>query len=199
MAKKEKRVPLREAAEQVRITGVRLALMHLAFSKVLVEELGEKKGKETIVKAMIEYGRRVGERNKAGHQDLPFYGFHDTYRYGEEEFVDVREKTTSSEEEFDYSRYRVHGCILAKTFREYGEQELGCLYCYVDAAKSMASDPDKKLTHTACEVIGDGYCAFQLTPTTDEERIQFKSGDTHWAKVDPILIKGSKMDKDRKP
>jgi len=65
--------------------------------------------------------------------------------------------------------------------------------------KEHGSDPDKKLTHTACEVIGDGYCAFQLTSTTDEEKRDFENRDADWRSVDPILIKGSKMDKDRKP
>ena len=45
-----------------------------------------------------------------------------------------------------------------------GETELGRLYCYVDAAKSMAVDPDHKLVHTACEPCGDDHCAFEMLP-----------------------------------
>jgi hypothetical protein len=194
--KKEKSVPLQEAAEQVRVTGVRLALMHLAFSKILVEELGEKRGKEAIVKAMIEYGQKVGERIKAGHQDLPFYGFHEKYTYEGQEFIDTREKPGGAGKEFDLSRYRVYGCVLAKTFLECGEKELGCLYCYVDSAKSMAADPDEKLIHTACEAVRDGYCAFMSLPTTEKERKDFECKRAGWRRVDPILVKGGGMEED---
>ena len=198
MDEKEKKVPLHEAMEQVRITARRLALMHLAFSRTLIEELGEDKGKKAIIKAVMEYGRMVGETNKAGHQDLPFYGLHEKYTDGDEEFLDTREKANIAGKGLDFSRYRVHGCVLAKTFLEHNEKELGCLYCYVDSAKSMAADPSKKLIHTACEVVGDGFCAFDLLPTTEKERKDFEDKNVDWKEVDPILIKGSKMDKDRK-
>ena len=197
MDEKGKMVPLHEAMEQVRVTGRRLALMHIAFSRVLIEELGEDKGKKAIIKAMMEYGRIVGETNKAGQQDLPFYGFHEKYTYGDQEFLDTREKANIAGKDFEFSRYVVHGCVLAKTFLEQNEKELGCLYCYVDSAKSMAADPSQKLIHKACEVVGDGFCAFDLVPTTEKERKDFEDKNVGWKEVDPILIKGSKMDKDR--
>jgi hypothetical protein len=195
MGKEEKTVPLKEAMEQVAVTGVRLGLMHLAFAKTMVAELGEEKGKKAIVKAMMEYGRLVGERNKSGLQDLPFYGFHEKYVYDGEEFVDTREQPLGKGENFDFSRYKVQGCILAKTFLECGEKELGCLYCYVDSAKSMAADPEQKLMHTACEVTGDNCCAFDSIPTTEKERKDFESKNVEWKEVDPILVKGSGMEK----
>jgi len=121
MAKKEKRVPLREAAEQVRITGVRLALMHLAFSKVLVEELGEKKGKETIVKAMMEYGRRVEKGTKRATRTFPLrIPRHVLLR--RTGMCRHKRKNGVFRKGFQLFRYRVHGCILAKTFREYGNR-----------------------------------------------------------------------------
>lgn len=189
MGEKEKKVPLHEAMEQVRVIGRRLALMHLAFSKILIEELGKDKGKNAIIKAMMEYGQMIGKTIKAGHQDLPFYGLHEKYTYGDKEFLDIREKANIDEKAFDYSGYRFHGCVLAKTFLEHSEKELGCLYCYVDSAKSMATDPSKKLVHTACEVVGDGFCAFDLVPTTEKERKDFEDKNTDWKEVDPILIK----------
>jgi hypothetical protein len=192
MDEKEKKVPLHEAMEQVRVIGRRLALMHLAFSKMFIEELGEYKGKKAIIKAVMEYGRMVGESSKAGHQDLPFYGIHEKYTYDDKEFLDTREQANIAGKDFDFSRYRVHGCVLAKTFLEHNEKELGCLYCYVDSAKSMATDPSKKLMHTTCEMVGDGFCAFDLVPTTEKERKDFEGKNVDWKEVDPILIKGSK-------
>ena len=57
-------VPLKEVREQVEVAITRLALLHLSFAKTLVQELGERKGKELAVKSILEYGRRVGERTK---------------------------------------------------------------------------------------------------------------------------------------
>ena len=194
MNDKDKTVPLREAMEQVGVVGARLALMHLAYARILVGELGEVKGKEAVVRAMMEYGRLVGERNKSGKQDLPYYGFHDKYIYKDESFVDMREKPAPGEE-MDLSQYKVEGCILSKVFRELGEKELGCLYCYVDAAKSMAADSGQKLIHTACEVLDDGYCGFNVLPTTDKERRDFEEMNIEWKETDPILDRGSGLKK----
>ena len=84
--------------------------------------------------------------------------------------------------------YKVYGCVLSKIFLEYDEPELGALYCYVDAAKSMAVNPDCKLIHTACEVCGDEFCAFDSVPTTEEERNDFQNQDPSWKKTDSILL-----------
>ena len=86
-------VPLSEAREQVEIACTMIALLHLAFSKILVEELGVEKGKEVILKAIMEYGIRVGVRIKRGLPDLPKYGI-----YGRQ--VDGR----------------IYDCVFAKTF-----------------------------------------------------------------------------------
>jgi hypothetical protein len=189
MSDSDKKVPLEEAMEQVRIVGTRLALMHLAYARVLVEEHGKGKGKDLIIKAMMAYGKLVGERKKAGQQDLPWYGFHDKYVYRDDAFVDTRDQPSK---DFDFAAYKVFGCILAKTFLEYGEPELGALYCYVDAAKSMAADPSSKLIHKACEVCGDEFCSFDSVPTTEEERGDFEEQKPEWKKVDTILLMDEK-------
>jgi hypothetical protein len=195
MSANMKMVSMDEAAEQVRVTAVRLALMHIAFARTLVEELGEKKGKETALKAIMEYGRLVGERNKAGAQDMPHYGLHRTYAYRDKAFTDGRDMPLAEGETFDYSNFKVHGCALSEVFLEYDEPELGCLYCYVDAAKSMGADPSHKLMHTACELLGDDCCSFDLKPTTQKEQKDFKAKNLKWKDADPILVEGSKIDK----
>lgn len=65
MANNKKTVPLEEAREQVRKVSARLGLLHIAFAKTLVDELGEKKGKELILKAIKDYGVRIGEEARA--------------------------------------------------------------------------------------------------------------------------------------
>lgn len=191
MAEREEVVPVKEAIEQVGVAMTRLALLHLAFSETLVEQLGEEKGKELIINSILEYGKRVGERTKEGCQELPYYGVHEGYFYADDEYIDARSKPRSEGEKWDFSLYKVYGCILAKIFRGYGKEDLGCLYCYVDPAKSMAADPNYKLKHTACEVCGDEYCAFDLVPTTEKERKDFINKSKDWKYVDPILVEGS--------
>jgi hypothetical protein len=170
MAMKEQTVPLKEAREQVEIAIGRTALLHLAFSKTLVEEFGEEKGKDLIVRSVLEYGRRIGERVKRGLPDLPKYGVHGG-------------RTPDGE---------VYDCVFAKIFREYGEQDLGCLYCYVDPAKSMAQDPARKLIHKDCAACGDDFCSFVVMPTTEKERADFVEKSKDWKRVDPRLTEGIK-------
>ncbi len=191
MTDNEEVVTLKDAIEQVKTAVTRIALIHLGFSKTLVEELGEKKGKELIIKSMIEYGKLVGKQTSKGRQDLPCYGLHDKYLYDDHEFFDTRKNPVPRDKNFDFTRYRVYGCMLAKIFRELGEEDLGRLYCYVDSAKSMATDPSHKLIHTACEPLGDDCCRFDLVPTTEKEREDFTNKSEHWKEVDPILIKES--------
>jgi hypothetical protein len=187
MTESPKMVPLDEARQQVKVMATRLALMHLAFAKTLGEELGQPTAKDIVVKAMMAYGKLVGERNKSGGQDLPYYGLHEKYIYSNHEFLDSREMELEEGDVFVWSKYKVQGCVLAQVFREMGETELGRLYCYVDAAKSMAVDPESKLVHTACEPCGDGFCAFKKLPTSDEEKQHFADQNLKWKDVDPIL------------
>ncbi len=164
MTGEDDRVPLSEASREVEVAMTRLALMHLSFSKTLIEELGEEKGKELVIKSIMEYGKLVGERVKRGLPDLPKYGV-----YGE------------------CVEGRVYDCILAKIFREYGEEDLGRLYCYIDSAKTMAADPYQKLIHKECAACGDDYCTFCSAPTTEKERQDFRRKEAGWREVDPRL------------
>lgn len=188
---KTKSVSIEEAANQVKVVAIRLALMHLSYAKTLVEELGKDKAKKIILKSIMEYGKMVGERIKDGEQDLPHYGLHDSCSYKGAESLDARDITPGQTENMDWDAFKVHGCVLSQIFKEYEEEELGRLYCYVDAAKSMAADPSQKLIHTACEVCGDDYCAFNSLPATEEEFQMFDNKDLNWKNVDPMLNKSN--------
>src|SRR5208337_5345721 len=93
----EEIVPLKEAKEQVETAITRIALLHLAFSKTLLEEFGADRGKELITRSILRYGRLVGDRMKRGLPDYP------TAKYGA--YVE-RENG------------RIYDCILARIFRE---------------------------------------------------------------------------------
>ena len=71
----EEMVPLTEAANEVKVTTQRLALLHLAFSRTIVNRMGWEEGKQLILDSIKQYGEYVAERTKQGHQGLPKYGF----------------------------------------------------------------------------------------------------------------------------
>lgn len=182
MTIREETVALEEAIEQVRKVCVRLGLLHLSFAKTLVNELGEKKGKQLVMKAIKDYGTRIGEEAKkeASAQgfdnnpinfanDLPLYGMHES-----EEILEV-----SGEK-----RVRAYGCIMGKLWNELGEGKLGRLYCYVDPAKYMAFNPNFKLIHTKALPDEDEYCELTVRPTTEQERKDFADKDKDWSYVD---------------
>ena len=175
-------VPLEDAKEQVRKVSVRLALLHLSFSKMLVEEFGEQKGKELVLKAIKSYGVGVGEKarekaNSCGLDnspenysgDLPSYGMHDGRQ---------------SEEVAGEKRTKAYGCVMGKVWAELGENELGRLYCYVDPAKYMAFNPEFKLVHLKAMPDGDEHCEFTVKPTTKTERQDFSDINKDWSYMD---------------
>jgi len=167
-AEKEELVPLKEAKEQVETAITRIALLHLAFSKMIVEEFGVEKGRALITKSILQYGRWVGERIKRGLPDYPVakYGAYVEHENGE-----------------------VYDCVLARIFQQYGELDLGSLYCYVDPAKFMAVDPSRKQVHNDCAACGDEYCTFNEVPTTEKERNDFMNRSIDWKYVDPRLVR----------
>jgi len=187
MAKNEEIIPLDEAKQLIALTSRRIALLHLAFAKTLVDELGEKKGKELILKAIKYYGNKIGEKVRkavidqgldpipenygAGTaRDLPPFGMHERKERG----LVVGDKKIR----------RSYGCVLAKVWKEYGEDEIGRLYCYVDPAKYMAFNPNFKLRHLKAMPDGDEYCEFTVEPTTEQEREDFLAHDKDWSYID---------------
>jgi len=156
-------VPLSEAENEVKVVTQRLALLHLAYGRTLVDEFGWEKGKQLIMNAIKEYARRVAERTKQGHQGLPKYGFWE----------------------------RLEGkpplCELGKIVREYDELDIGSLYCLIDPAKIMFANPEEKLVHTKAYTVGDDSCEFETVPTTEKDREDLFGENRDWSHVDPRL------------
>ena len=181
---KEATVSLEEAKEQVSRACRRLGLLHLSYARTLIEELGEKKGKQLILKAIKAYGLRVGEKVKTnviaqGKENLPANYAEDLPLYG---MVSSKEIIEVDGEK----RTRLHDCILAKVWNEFGEDKLGRLYCYVDAAKFMAYNPNFKLIHVKALPDGDTCCEITVKPTTEQERKDFSSNDRDWSYLDKM-------------
>ncbi|MHA1531391.1 MAG: L-2-amino-thiazoline-4-carboxylic acid hydrolase [Candidatus Heimdallarchaeota archaeon] len=170
MSEERKMISINEATEEVEVAIKRLALMHLSYAKILVKELGKEKGKEIIIKAITEYGVRIGENIAKGGRDLPRFGVHKEVFQNEQ------------------GEYIVKGCTLAKVFREYDELELGSLYCYVDPAKSMTTDPSQKIIHRTCEACGDEKCTLAIVPTLRLDREILEKRNEDLKLLNPYLI-----------
>jgi len=144
-----------EALSQLKSMITRTALIHYAFAKTIIDELGKEKGKELAKKAIRLYGEMVGKkvREKTLAKGLPILP---------ENFQDdlpalgwaSREKVMVDGEK----RARVHTCYLAEAWKELGDPEIGRLYCFVDQAKYEAYDPDLECVHTKNVLDGDPYC-----------------------------------------
>ncbi|MDR3121220.1 MAG: L-2-amino-thiazoline-4-carboxylic acid hydrolase [Clostridiales bacterium] len=193
MAEKTETVSLEDAKEQVRKVCIRLGLLHLAFARTLVDEFGEEKGKELILKAIKDYGTRVAERGKAAVTaaggdpakdpfpgDLPAYGMTDS---AAGEILEPGEN--------EIRRFKGPGCVMSEVWREYGESELGRLYCFVDPVKSLAYNPATVHYHAqAGESPGGGWiCEHVIKYTTQRERDDFANSDksSAWINVEPWI------------
>ena len=144
-----------EALSQLKSMITRTALIHYAFTKTIMDELGKEKGKELVKKAIQFYGEMVGKRvrEKTLAKGLPTLA---------ENFQDdlpalgwaSREKVIVDGEK----RARVHTCYLAEAWKELGVPEIGRLYCFVDQAKYEAYNPELECVHTKNVLDGDPYC-----------------------------------------
>jgi hypothetical protein len=135
-----------------------------------IKAYGKLAGHE-VRRAVIKQGLSTEPENygKGNSRDLPRFGMNE----GAAEVETAGEK-----------RKRIYGCVMAKVWKEYGEEGLGRLYCYVDPAKSMAFNPGYKLVHTRALPDGDDYCEMCVRPTTGPERRDFEEGDADWTYID---------------
>ena len=93
MADEAKQITVEAAAHEVALTARRVALLHIAYARSLVDEFGPVRGKELIIKAIRAYGARIGEEvrdavqaqelestpenyGKGSARQLPSFGMH---------------------------------------------------------------------------------------------------------------------------
>ncbi len=186
MTEEKRMIPFEDARKEVEVTSRRIGLLHLAYAKTLVEELGEEKGKELIAKAIKNYGKLIGERTRS---EVLAKGLEPTAEnFGAGEYFRIpkfgmHEKIEVVEVEGE-KRLRAYGCVMGKLWKEYGEEKLGRLYCYVDIAKYMAYNLNYKLMHLKTLPDGDEYCELAVRPTTEQEKRDFLSKDKDWLYID---------------
>ena len=181
MATEPEMVTLEEAKEQVRRVSRRLGLLHIAFARTIVDELGEEPGKKLILKAIKAYSANIGEKAKGMalaeglelipqnfKSNLPMYGVHE------------RKESLIVEGE---PHIQTYGCEMGKVWRDLNEGELGQLYCYMDVFKYMAFNPEYKQCHEKL-ICPDGYCELVVRKTTEQERHDFASEDADLEYID---------------
>jgi hypothetical protein len=167
MTENKEMISKEEAREQLKSMITRTALIHYAFTKTIMEELGKEKGKALAKKAVMLYGEIVGKRAKEIAEakglpttaenfpnDLPSLGWAD------------RERVVVDGEK----RARVHTCYLAQAWKDLGVPEIGRLYCFVDQAKFKAYNPELECVHTKNTLDGDPYCELAVRLKKKTER-----------------------------
>jgi len=173
-----------EAAKQIKTVSERIALLHLSYAEILTEELGEERGKQLILKAIKQYGTHIGEARRKEIEEKGLEPNPENFSKGES--LSIPPFGMHDKIEREGENMRAHGCALGKLWRKYGQEELGKLYCYVDAAKYLAFNENYVQTHIKAMTKGDDYCEFEVTPATQEQKELFKE-DEDFSKVDGYL------------
>ena len=183
----------REKAEkEVDLASRRTGMLHLAYARTLVEKMGEEEGREMILAAIKRYGRMVGEKTKEAVLEEGWELKPENFGLGPSRTLPEFGSCDSSEileMEDGKKKSRVCGCSMGKVWREMEGEELGSLYCYVDAAKYMYYNPDYKLIHhqTMPESGGD-CCIFEVKETAEGEKKLFFNEEADWIELDNDCI-----------
>jgi predicted hydrocarbon binding protein len=183
------RVSLSRARKALASVSRRIALLHLAYAKAIIKELGRERGTRVISEALKDYAAKIGEKTKQevmakGLEPTPEnFGQGDSYTLPD--FPGMHSGQEVVEDEGG-KQFRAYDCILAEVWREYGEDELGRLYCYMDTAKFMGYNPNYKFVHLKAKPDGDEYCAFKITSTTEQERSDFATEGKDWFYMDNL-------------
>jgi hypothetical protein len=140
-------------------------MLHLAYARTLVDAFGAERGEALIKEAINAYGRRIGERTRARVEALGLAPTVENMRHGS----DLSPILFPSEPVLleGEPRSRARRCLLAEVWRQYGEEELGALYCLVDPAKMEGYAPGWTMVHTARIPLGDECCDIAIRPVEE--------------------------------
>jgi len=141
-----------EAEEQIRRLGRLFGLLFYHFSDLLVEELGEQRGRELVKKAVKQFGldraRRIREKVLA---------------MGLEPTLENYRKAADLPEIGWGGKTRESHCPFAEVWFEKGAVDLCKLYCDVDIWKYVGYNPDIKVKRKAWILEGDRDCRYEVT------------------------------------
>ena len=161
----EETVSYAEAAQAVNQMTRRVALLYLAFACTLVNEMGEEQGRALIQKAIWEYGTRIGQATRQRVEALGFDPSPENFNRGSDlSPLGFASRTVTVDGE---TRSQTFSCALADVWNEYGELELGNLYCQVDPAKMQAYNPSATMVHTRKLLWGNECCEIAVRKRED--------------------------------
>ena len=145
-------IPLEEAQRQVRAMGNNFGLLFLHFTKTLIKELGEEKGKDLVLKAVWSYGEERGSktRERVEAQGLPLT------------VENFNKNSDLPKLGWDIGDKCVLYCSYAEPWINQQNQELGELYCEVDIAKFHAYNPSIKVKRTSSLLHDKPCCKYQF-------------------------------------
>lgn len=160
MHEKIETITQKEAIEQVKLALRRTALIYHHFSKTLLEEFGEEKGRKLIRKAIDAYGNHIGGESRMKAEEKGLRLSPENYQDDLPHSAWKSETVTIEGEE----RVRVHYCPLAEEWLTWGDSETARLYCYVDQAKMKAYNPEYEYVHIKNLLDGDPHCELAVRP-----------------------------------
>lgn len=152
MSEQEEMITVSEAEAAVNALSRRLGMLHLAYAKTLVAELGREKALELIKKSVWAYGTQVGSETRARVEAQGLQNTPDNFKKGSD-LSPIGFKPIKVEIDGEISARQFH-CHIADVWKEAGEMELGGLYCLVDPAKMQAYNPEYTMVHL--QKIPDG-------------------------------------------
>jgi predicted ArsR family transcriptional regulator len=158
----EQSISKEEALVQVRLALRRAALIYHYFAKTLIDELGEDRGRELILKAVNAYGEHIGKASRRRAQEKGLALSPQNYQEDLPKMAWEAEPVTVDGED----RTRVHHCPLAAEWLAMGESRNARLYCFVDQAKMAAFNPEFEYIHLKNMLDGDPYCEMVVRPAS---------------------------------
>ncbi len=145
-----KKITLEECTKQVRRMGNLFGLLYYHFAKTIINELGDKRGKELILKAVYSYGVERGqvirEKVLAAGLDLTLENF----------FKFQRLPSLGWEADEEGVTY----CCYAEPWIQRDKQELGKLYCEIDFAKIEGYNPKIRMSRISTILDGEACCKY---------------------------------------
>lgn len=158
-------IPSDQARRAVQDMTRRVGLLHMCYARTLVDELGDEKGRELIKKAIWSYGTKIGERTRGRVEAIGLEPTLENMGKGGDLSpigFDHREVIVEGE-----TRTQSLSCAMAEIWQEYGEENLGGLYCLVDPAKMQSYDPHWTWVHTRKIPDGEPYCELVVRPVAE--------------------------------
>ena len=156
-------IPKEDAVAQVKLALRRAALIYHYFAETLIDEFGEDRGRELILKAVNAYGEHVGKASRRKAQEKGLTLSPQNYQEDLPKMAWEAEPITVDGED----RMRIHHCPLAAEWLALGESRNARLYCFVDQAKMDAFNPEFEYIHLKNILDGDPYCEMVVRPVAE--------------------------------